>query len=167
MNQRLTSSSTAALFEELTTRVLRLQLDAERPGCIGCIRTLLHEAYETGREAGIATRANECASRMQVLLDEATRRMPDVPPDGFGDSSPALAYWRDGRQSLWRLVEAEREACHSEGEIGARAAIERSRRLNERVGAALRPGPTLRQRAGRWLLSFGMRLGERRSEVSA
>lgn len=161
MNQRMSNISVAALFEELTSRVLQLQGDAERPGSIGQMRSLLVEAYEAGRAAGITNRSGEAAQRLQRLLDEASARMPDLPPAGIDGTDPALAYWRTGRQHLWQLVEGERVACQTEAQASNRQAAERQRRLDHRIKSSLQPEPSLRVRAGRWLYTIGARIGER------
>lgn len=161
MNQRLTSISTAALFEELTTRVLQLHDDAERPGSTGHLRSLLTEAYEAGRHAGIAAKAGEDAHRLRHLLDEATARMPDTLPPAADSPESNVAYWRNGRQHLWQLVDAVRGDLETQTEAGKRQACARTQRLDERVKAALRPQAPLRQRAGKWLYELGERLGQR------
>ena len=161
MNQRLTSSSTIELLDELCRRVHRLETDAERPGSMGHVRALLVEAHEAGRCVGITVRAGEAAQRLQRLLDEATARMPDSPPAGTDSTDPAVAYWRNGRQHLWQLVEGERVACVTDAQSLNRQATERTRRLDHRIKAALLPQASLRVRAGRWLYTLGARIGER------
>jgi len=157
----LTSVSTPALLEELTTRVLRLHDDAERPGSIGHLSTLFAEAYEAGRCAGIGVQCGDSATRMRHLLDEATARMPDVPPDGFGENTPPVAYWRNGRQALWHLVEAEGKAMQHAADVQNSAAAKRAQLLQQRTQAALRPQAPLRQRAGQWLYELGERISQR------
>jgi hypothetical protein len=161
MNQKLTSISTAALFEELTTRVLQLHDDAERPGSTGHLRSLLTEAYEAGRHAGIAAKAGEDAQRMRHLLDEATARMPDTLPPAADSTEPNVAYWRNGRQHLWQLVDAVRADLETQNTAGSRQACARAQRLDEHVKAALRPNAPLRQRAGKWLFELGERISQR------
>jgi hypothetical protein len=160
-DRRLTSVSTAALFEELTTRVLRLADDAERPGGIGSMRTLLTEAYEAGRCAGIGVHCEATATRMRHLLDEATARMPDVPPPGIDANEAAVQYWRQGRQHLFQLVGAEGEAMKAAADVQLNAAAKRAALLQQRTNTALAPAAPLRQRAGRWLYELGVRMSQR------
>jgi len=161
MNQRLTNISTAALFEELTTRVLQLHDDAERPGSAGSMRTLLTEAYEAGRCAGIGVQLDATSTALRHLLDEATARMPDVQPPGIDGDDPALRYWREGRQHLFQLVGAQCEATKAAGSVHANEAARRAAKLQQRASAALAPALPLRARAGRWLLELGERISSR------
>lgn len=160
-DRRLTSVSTAALFEELTTRVLQLQHDAERPGGIGHMRTLFAEAYEAGRCNGVGVQYTDSAQRLQHVLDAATAAMPDVMPAASVPDDPAFKYWRDGRQHLWQLVENERKQLTTAAEIQQTIAAKRAQALQQRVHAALAPAAPLRKRAGRWLYELGVRISER------
>jgi hypothetical protein len=157
----LTEFSLAALFDELTTRVLQLQEQAEKPGTVASMAALLAEAYEAGRCAGIGVQFADSAQRMRHLLDAATAAMPDTPPPGIDSNDPVAKYWRDGRQHLWQLVENERKQMSTAAEVQNAAAAKRAQQLQQRTHAALAPAAPLRQRAGRWLYTLGVRLAER------
>lgn len=156
-----TNASVLELLDELKRRMLAAEDAADRPGSIAHFRTLVGEAYEAGRSAGISGRAGEGAQALRHLLDEATERMPGTMPDGIASTDPGVAYWRTGRQHLWELVEAERASLETQSDIVTRRATLQAQRLEQRMRIALQPAPSLRQRVGQWLYALGVRISER------
>lgn len=167
MNRNLMGIRTNLLLDEICARVMRLERHAQRVRSVGTLADLVQRALVAGQSQGRAEALSAVAAALNTLLEDATARMPDVPPDGFGDDTPALAYWRNGRQELWRLVEQARQTYEALSASDRIAAHAERRQVELRAAEALAPEPSLRERAGRWVYTFGVRIAEGRKVQQA
>ncbi len=155
----LTSVSIAALFEELTSRVLQLQFDAGRVRSVGRLRELVQHAVHAGELCGAAARLDAVALRLSQVLDEATVSAHEPNPDA--ETAAKLAAARDDRRALWQAIDRMRIECQTEATRLLAEGHRRHAHVRNVMGDALAPEVPLRRRVGQWLLAQSARMAQR------